>query len=174
MPRTSYSDWPCALARAMELFGDAWTPLIMRDAFHGLRRFEAFQQSLGIARNTLADRLRLLVDAGLLDRQMYQEYPPRAEYVLTEMGRDFFPVLAAMLTWGNKWLIDEAGAPVVLHHEPCGHESAAAVVCAECSRPLALGQVSFHVGPGYPDDLPPHLDNRARYQPAKPASASGG
>src|SRR6267378_397325 len=110
------SDWPCSVARVMELFGDAWTPLIMRDVFYGLSRFDEFQKSLGVARNTLSDRLNRLVDAGVLTKRLYQDNPPRNEYLLTEQGRDFFPVLVAMVNWGDRWLDGGEGAPVTLHH----------------------------------------------------------
>ncbi|NUR03041.1 MAG: helix-turn-helix transcriptional regulator, partial [Streptomyces sp.] len=86
MKRTSFSNWPCSIARTMDLVGDAWTPLVLREAFYGIRRFDEFQKELGIARNTLADRLRLLVDEGLLDKRPYQDEPVRHDYVLTEKG----------------------------------------------------------------------------------------
>lgn len=89
------------------MLGDWWTPLVLREAFYGIKRFDAFQQELGIARNTLTDRLRRLVDEGLMEKKAYQHEPVRYDYVLTEKGRDFFGVLAAMNTWGNRWLSGE-------------------------------------------------------------------
>ncbi|MDT7556111.1 MAG: hypothetical protein QOI68_581 [Pseudonocardiales bacterium] len=112
MRRTSFANWPCSVARTMDLLGDWWTPLVLREAFYGFRRFDEFQQELGIARNTLADRLRRLVDEGLLEKRAYQSEPVRYDYVLTEMGRDFYGVIAAMTRWGDRWLADEAGPGV--------------------------------------------------------------
>ena len=119
--KREFTDWPCSLARSVDVFGDSWTLLLVRDAMHGLSRFDEFQRSLHIARNTLSDRLGKLVDAGIMTKRFYQDNPPRYEYLLTEMGRDFFPVLAAMLAWGDKWLDGGAGAPVTLRHHAPGH-----------------------------------------------------
>lgn len=102
--KQGFSGWPCSIARATDVFGDAWTLLILRDCMHGVRRFDEFQKSLQIARNTLSDRLSRLVDAGVLAKQFYQDNPPRYEYLLTEMGGELFPVISAMLAWGDKWL----------------------------------------------------------------------
>ena len=84
----------------MDLLGDWWTPLVLREAYYGIRRFDEFQQELGIARNTLSDRLRRLVEEGLLEKELYSTEPKRYEYLLTEKGRDFFGVVAAMSRWG--------------------------------------------------------------------------
>ncbi|RPF30978.1 helix-turn-helix domain-containing protein [Streptomyces sp. TLI_185] len=163
MKRTSFSNWPCSIARTMDLVGDAWTPLVLREAFYGIRRFDEFQKELGVARNTLADRLRLLVDEGLLDKRPYQDEPLRHDYVLTEKGRDFFGVLAAMSRWGDRWLAQEAGAPVVFHHDLCGHDTEAEVVCAECREPLRAEDTSMRMGPGYPERLRQRPDIQRRF-----------
>jgi DNA-binding HxlR family transcriptional regulator len=134
----------------MDLLGDWWTPLVLRECFYGIRRFDEFQQSLGIARNTLADRLRRLVDDGLLAKQPYQQDPVRYDYVLTEQGRDFFGVLAAMSRWGDRWLAGEEGAPIVFRHETCGQHTHAEVVCAACGEPMTADNTTQHLGPGYP------------------------
>ena len=154
MQRTSFADWPCSVARVLEIIGDPWTPLVLRDAYHGLSRFDEFQRSLGIARNTLADRLKRLVEGGVLRTQLYQDNPPRNEYVLTEMGTDFFPVMAAMLTWGDRWLGGVDGPPVLITDGSCGHAGGAEVVCAHCKTPLELAAATFAFGPGYPDEVP--------------------
>lgn len=104
MKRTSFANWPCSVARTMDLLGDWWTPLVLREAFYGIRRFDEFQQELGIARTTLSERLRRLVEAELLEKQVYETMPVRYEYVLTESGRDFYGVLLAMTAWGDRWL----------------------------------------------------------------------
>jgi DNA-binding HxlR family transcriptional regulator len=102
MQHTNLSAMPCPIARGLDRVGEWWSILILRDAFHGKTRFDQFQKSLGIAPNILSRRLRGLVEAGLLEKTRYSDHPPRDEYVLTAIGRDFRPVLWAMLTWGNK------------------------------------------------------------------------
>ena len=102
MRRKSFEDMECPIARSLERVGEWWSILILRDAFRGLTRFDAFSESLGIAPNMLTRRLAALVEAGLLERRRYSERPPRDEYVLTERGRDFRPVMLAMLAFGNK------------------------------------------------------------------------
>ncbi|HJP79595.1 MAG TPA: helix-turn-helix domain-containing protein [Pseudonocardiaceae bacterium] len=153
MRRSSFARWPCSIARTMDLLGDWWTPLVLRECFYGVRRFDEFQQSLGIARNTLADRLRRLVDEGLLVKQPYQHEPVRYDYVLTDKGRDFFGVLAAMSRWGDRWLAGDEGAPIVFRHESCGHDTHAEVVCAECGEPMTAADTTARPGPGYPPKL---------------------
>ncbi|WP_035284906.1 winged helix-turn-helix transcriptional regulator [Actinokineospora spheciospongiae] len=148
MRRTSFARWPCSVARAMDLLGDQWTLLVLRQAYLGTRRFDRFQGELGIARNTLTERLERLTRAGVLERVRYQERPTRYEYALTEMGRDFFPALAAIMRWGDRWLDGGSGAPMVLRHRGCGQEAHAAVRCSECDERLALGEVTVEPGPG--------------------------
>ena len=149
MKRTPFSQWPCSIARAVDLLGDWWTPLVLRDAFSGVRRFDDFQQSLHIGRNILTQRLTRLVDEGLFERVQYCERPPRHEYRLTEKGRDFWPVLAAMMAWGDRWMDDGRGAPVVLRHVACGHRATPTVVCSHCGDPLRVTDVRSVAGPGY-------------------------
>ncbi|GGO54977.1 HxlR family transcriptional regulator [Streptomyces lasiicapitis] len=147
----------------MDLLGDWWTPLVLREAFYGVTRFDTFQQELGIARNTLADRLRRLVDEGLLEKRPYQSEPVRHDYVLTEKGHDFFGVLAAMNSWGNRWLSGDDGPPVVFHHEPCGHEGTPEVVCAHCKQPMTSEDTRPRMGPGFPPRLAERADVRRRF-----------
>jgi DNA-binding HxlR family transcriptional regulator len=151
MKRTPFADWPCSIARAVDILGDWWTPLVLRESYYGVRRFEYFQKTLGIGRNILTQRLNRLVDEGLLVRRPYQEKPLRNEYVLTDKGRDFFPVLMAMVHWGDQWLSDEAGPPITLRHTTCGHDMHAEVVCSHCQEPLRLADTRAALGPGYPD-----------------------
>src|ERR1700751_4538620 len=101
MQRKSFEKMSCPIARSLERVGEWWSMLIMRDALHGMRRFDEFQKSLGIAPNMLARRLEALVEAGLLERRRYSEHPPRDEYVPTARGRDFRPVLIPVVAWGN-------------------------------------------------------------------------
>lgn len=122
----------CSVARTLEVIGEWWTMLVVREAFNGVRRFDDFQARLGIARNVLATRLQGLVEHEILERRLYQEHPERYEYRLTEKGRDLYPVLIAMLRWGDRWEADEFGPPVRLVHEPCGHEPDPAMICTHC------------------------------------------
>jgi DNA-binding HxlR family transcriptional regulator len=163
MRRSSFARWPCSIARTMDLLGDWWTPLVLRECFYGVRRFDEFQQSLGIARNTLADRLRRLVDEGLLAKQPYQQEPVRYDYVLTDKGREFFGVLLAMVRWGDEWLADEQGAPIVFRHEPCGHDTHAEVVCADCGEPMTAANTTPRLGPGFPPKLAARPDVIERF-----------
>lgn len=115
MRRTRFDQAPCPIARTSDLIGDGWTPLVLREACSGVRRFEEFQSRLDIPRASLATRLDRLVEAGLLRRAPYQENPPRDEYRLTRKGAEFYPVLAAMWRWGSDWLFaDDQGDPLAL------------------------------------------------------------
>ncbi|MCX4097989.1 winged helix-turn-helix transcriptional regulator [Nocardia sp. alder85J] len=163
MKRTSFGNWPCSVARALDLVGDTWTPLVLREAFYGIRRFDDFQQELGIARTTLADRLARLVDAGLLEKHVYDTAPIRHEYLLTEPGRDFYGVLLALTAWGDRWLSGEAGPPVATRHDTCGHDTGAEVVCSHCGQALTWAEVTPRPGPGYPPKLLSRPDIRRRF-----------
>jgi DNA-binding HxlR family transcriptional regulator len=172
--RTSFAKWPCSIARTVDLLGDWWTPLVLREAFYGVRRFEEFQASLGIGRNILTERLRRLVQQDLMERRKYQDRPQRYEYVLTTKGRDFYPVLAAIVAWGDRWLDRGKGAPVLLRHRTCGKITHAEVVCAECGEPLAARDMTVELGPGFPPKLVDNPITRARFadRNARPAAVS--
>jgi DNA-binding HxlR family transcriptional regulator len=145
MQRKSFSTMQCPIARGLEHVGEWWSILILRDAFHGLTRFDQFQKSLDIAPNMLTRRLNALVDSGLLERRRYSERPPRDEYVLTERGRDFRPVLWALLAWGNKHFAPE-GASVVVVDGETGAVADPVLVDRLTGRPLA--EPAFHVAAG--------------------------
>jgi len=113
MARTRFDDAPCPIARTTDLMGDPWTPVLMREAFRGVRRFDDFQKSLSLSRGVLAQRLARLVEEGLLERSLYEERPPRHEYLLTDKGRDFYPVLAAMWRFGEDWLWPSGETPPI-------------------------------------------------------------
>jgi len=117
MQRKSFGNMACPIARSLERVGEWWSILILRDAFRGLTRFDQFQKNLDIAPNMLARRLNTLVENGLLERRRYQDHPPRDEYVLTERGRDFRPVLWSLLAWGNKHFAPEGPSVVVVDSE---------------------------------------------------------
>ncbi len=150
MKRTDTSEWPCTIAQSVNVLGDHWNLLIIRQACMGTRRFDDFQASLGIGRNILTGRLQLLIDEGLLTRTEYQPNPPRFEYRLTDKGRDVYPILAAMAAWGDKWLVGPEGSPLTLHHDSCGNDMHAVVGCSECGQPLHVRAVKARPGPGYP------------------------
>jgi DNA-binding HxlR family transcriptional regulator len=115
MRHTSLSDMPCPIARSLDRVGEWWSILILRDALRGTTRFEDFRRSLGVAPNMLTRRLGALVEAGLLERRRYSEHPPRDEYLLTERGRDFRPVLLSLLTWGNRHFAPEGPNVEIVH-----------------------------------------------------------
>ncbi len=126
----------CSVARTLEVVGEWWTMLIIREAFFGVRRFDDIQARLGIARNVLATRLQSLIDHGVLDRRPYQQRPERFEYRLTDKGMELYPVLVAMLRWGDRWAMGEDGPPVVLVHKACGKPATPTLTCSECGEEL--------------------------------------
>lgn len=126
----------CSVARTLDVIGERWTLLILRDAFNGIRRFDDFQKSLGIARNILSDRLTKLVDRGVLERRRYEEHPPRFEYRLTEKGRALFDVLMALTHWGDTWEAGAFGPPVTITHRDCGQVVHALPACSHCGETL--------------------------------------
>jgi DNA-binding HxlR family transcriptional regulator len=123
----------CSVGRAMDVLGERWTFLILREAFYGVRRFTDMQRSLGIARNILSARLHTLVSSGILERRRYQEEPERFEYRLTEAGRGLYPAIIAIMRWGDEHLSD--APPVELHHS-CGELADPVLVCRHCSKPM--------------------------------------
>ena len=121
MRRTRFDDAPCPIARATDLMGDWWTPMVMREAFLGRRRFDEFQRALSLSRGVLAQRLARLVEEGLLEKRLYEEKPPRHEYVLTRKGLAFYPVLAAMWRFGEDWLWPDGDeTPLQLYDKDSG------------------------------------------------------
>ncbi|AGA24688.1 winged helix-turn-helix transcriptional regulator [Singulisphaera acidiphila] len=146
MQRKSFDHVECPIARSLERVGEWWSILIIRDALHGLTRFDAFQKSLGIAPNMLTRRLNALVDAGLLQRRRYSERPPRDEYVLTDRGRDLRPVLLALMAWGNKHFAPE-GASVLLAETSTGAVADPVLVDRKSGRPITETDYTLIPGP---------------------------
>ncbi len=138
----------CSVARTLEILGDRWTLLILREVFFGVHRFDLFQKNLGVARNILTDRLKRLVEHDILERQQYQEHPPRYEYRLTERGRDLYGLILGIIRWGDRWLDGGGGAPLLLHHESCGHDLTPVTVCAHCGEEVKPPEVTYRDGPG--------------------------
>jgi DNA-binding HxlR family transcriptional regulator len=137
----------CSVAMTLEIIGERWTLLILRDAFLGLARFDEFQESLGIARNVLADRLRRLVDEGIIERVLYGQRPPRYEYVLTEKGRDLFTALNALRQWGDEHLTDK---PMRLLRRKDDKRPVVAALVPLGTAALEQEQMELVPGPGFP------------------------
>ncbi len=150
MRRATFADMNCSIAQSLEVIGEWWTPLIIRDAMMGISRFEQFQNRLGIARNVLSQRLDALVERGVLEQVQYQDRPPRYEYLLTPQGRELWQVLMVLRQWGDKWLAP-AGAPVEAVHTRCGHVTRAQLCCDDCGEPLRAKDIHLRHGPGAPD-----------------------
>ena len=139
---------PCSVARTVAVIGDRWTLLILRECFLRTRRFEAFQAALGITRHLLAERLKKLVRFGVLRRVPYQDAPKRHEYILTQKGLDLYPIMMAIVHWGDMHMLDERGRPVLHEHQGCGKMFDPVMVCSECRAPLAPREIRVHPGPG--------------------------
>lgn len=133
----------CSLARALSVVGDRWTLLILREAFFDIRRFDDFQRRLGVARRVLTDRLAGLVEDGILEKAAYQHRPLRNEYRLTQKGRDLFPVVVALVHWGDRHLGDDSGPPIIHRHMVCGHDFGSVVGCSECGQPIDMDNVEM-------------------------------
>jgi len=147
MQRTSFETMNCSVAQCLEVIGEWWSMLIVRDAFLGVRRFDDFQSRLGISRNILATRLTSLVEAGVLQKAPYQERPLRHEYRLTEQGRDLWPVLTAMREWGDRWAAPD-GAPLEVVHDACGEVMMVDRRCRTCGEHVDHRTVHTRPGPG--------------------------
>ncbi len=137
----------CSIARSLALIGDRWTLLIIRNAFLGTRRFDDFQTQLGVTRHVLAERLKRLVEADILNKTAYQ--PNRYEYRLSKKGRALYPVLLTLTVWGDAWLDEGAGPPIIYHHKHCDKPMTPTIVCSECSEVVHPQDVIPMIGPGF-------------------------
>jgi len=148
--RFAYSAENCSIQRTLEIVGEKWTLLVLREAFYGVRRFADFHRALGCARNLLSARLKTLVDEGILCQQPYQQpgSRTRVEYRLTDKGQELFPALVALMQWGDRWTADPAGPPVMLRHQACGHQVHAELRCDAGHRPLSARQTQATPGAG--------------------------
>jgi DNA-binding HxlR family transcriptional regulator len=142
----------CSVARTLAVIGDRWTLIILRDCFLGVRRFDIFEQRLGITRHVLSDRLRKLVEYDILKKVAYQQKPLREEYRLTERGLDLHSVVLALVSWGDKHMADERGAPLLHRHKTCGHIMHPVTVCSECSKPITARDIEVEIGPKWIGD----------------------
>ena len=143
-----------SVGRTLELVGERWTLLILREAFFGVRRFGQLARNLNIPRPTLSSRLRTLVDAGLLERVLYAQDPDRHEYRLTAAGRDLFPAIVALMRWGDAHLAGPAGPPIVLRHHGCGEIADPRLTCQHCGQEIDARNVSPEPGPGFRERQP--------------------
>ena len=145
--RTSFKGMNCSIAQCLEVVGDWWSLLIVRDAFRGITRFADLEADLGISRNVLNQRLAYLVEQGVVARIPYSEHPPRYDYQLTEKGRDLFAVTTAMRQWGDRWAAPN-GPPIEAVHDGCGEVTQAILTCSVCGERLTPDSVQPVVGPG--------------------------
>ena len=160
MLQHTYPTQTCSIARTLEVVGERWSLLVLRDALFGRRRFDEFQAGLGIASNVLAARLARLCSEGLLERRLYQTRPERHEYLLTEKGRDLAPALIALTEWGDRWAAPD-GPPILYRHSTCGSAVTHQVVCATCGRVDDPAAVTALPGPGMPADRAERVAKRA-------------
>jgi DNA-binding HxlR family transcriptional regulator len=146
--RTSFAEMHCSLARSLEVVGDWWNPLILRDLYLGVNRFDDLAVDLGLSRNLLAARLASLVASGLVERRPYQDHPARYDYVLGPAGEDLAPILMALTAWGDRWVPPEAGPPLVFEHRACGASFVPGVACSSCGEQISARDVAVRPGPG--------------------------
>ena len=149
MRKANLAELPCSLARTLEIVGERWALLVLRDVCLGWNRFEEIHGHLGIARNILKARLDTLVGQGRVVRRRYQQHPDRYEYLPTGKGLDFVPVLLSIVAWGDRWTAPD-GPPMLFTHHSCGHDTTATVVCSACAAPLSHRELGFRPGPGMP------------------------
>lgn len=155
----------CSIAASLEVIGDRWTVLILRDVFRGVHRFTDLHDDLGIARNLLSDRLSHLVDHGILHKVAYSERPRRYEYRLTAKGADLSPALVALMQWGDRWYAPD-GPPTVLYHAACGTSLVHRSRCPSCATDLTPGQIRSRPGPGRHGRQPTDASTPATTTPA--------
>ena len=151
MKRASFEEMNCSVARSLEVIGEWWTLLIIRDAFFGVTRFEQFQERLGIARNVLATRLDTLVEHEVLERRSYDEARERYDYVLTDKGKALWPVLTTLRDWGDEWIVGKGNEPVQMLHKTCGETTRGVLHCEHCDEKLYRRDLRMVAGPGLQD-----------------------
>jgi DNA-binding HxlR family transcriptional regulator len=159
-----YTSQTCSIASALEVVGERWSLLIVRNLMLGLRRFDEIQENLGIARNVLQTRLTRLIEQGVIEKRLYQDRPPRYEYRLTEKGLDLWPAIVALMNWGDRHAATPAGPPVLLEHRGCGGAIDAHRICERCGERLSVRDSQAQPGPGASADHP--LLRRRRRQAA--------
>ncbi|MFE9913631.1 winged helix-turn-helix transcriptional regulator [Micromonospora sp. NPDC005553] len=148
MQRTQFGAMACSIARTLDVIGEPWSPLILRDVYAGTHRFEQLQRRLGISRKVLAERLNWLVGQGVLTQREYSTRPVRHEYLLTDKGRELCDLLLVMVRWGDRWTAGDAGPPVLYRHHACGEISHVELRCSECEQPMRATDIDLLPGPG--------------------------
>jgi DNA-binding HxlR family transcriptional regulator len=148
MKRTSFARMHCSLARGLDLIGDWWSPLIVRDLYLGVVRFDDLVEDLGISRNLLTRRLSALSKNGIVERHAYQRRPLRYEYRLTDAGRDLVPAILALTAWGDRWARPKEGSPMLFVHTACGQGFEPQVTCSACGEIVTAEAVKVIGGPG--------------------------
>ncbi|MFC7545040.1 winged helix-turn-helix transcriptional regulator [Plantactinospora sp. GCM10030261] len=148
MQRTQFGAMACSIARTLDVIGEPWSPLILRDVYAGTGRFDQLQRQLGISRKVLAERLSGLVEKGILERREYSSRPPRYEYALTAKGLELCDILLVMARWGDSWLAGEAGPPVLHRHHACGEVSHVELTCSACGQSMRATDIDLLPGPG--------------------------
>jgi DNA-binding HxlR family transcriptional regulator len=148
MRLTSLAELNCSIAKTLDAVGEWWTLLIVRDAFRGTKRFDDFQANLGLARSVLTARLRKLTDEGILERSEYSAHPPRYEYRLTDKGKALFPVISALMQWGDQWAQGPSGPPVLVVHDTCGQVTQPILTCPHCRGDITTKNTHTEPGPG--------------------------
>ena len=148
MLQRNYPDQVCSIARSLEVVGERWTLLILRDSILGATRFEEFQERLGIASNVLSNRLKLMCDEGLLERVPDPERPGRPKYVLTEKGSELAPALIVLIKWGDRHYPTPGGPPRLTLHSGCGGDIGADFRCDKCGEHVGRGEIDLPDGPG--------------------------
>jgi DNA-binding HxlR family transcriptional regulator len=149
MQRSDFSEMQCSVTRALDVFGDTWTPLVLRDIALGISRFDAIQRNLGLSRKVLTQRLNALVEHGVVQRTPYQDNPPRHDYTLTEQGTDLAMVLVVLQAYGDKWILGKDNAPLVWKHLTCGHLSSPVLCCDRCGEQIRPEDALPLPGPGF-------------------------
>jgi DNA-binding HxlR family transcriptional regulator len=149
-----YTSQTCSIASALEVVGERWSLLIVRNLMLGLRRFDEIQENLGVARNVLQTRLTRLIEQGVIEKRLYQERPPRYEYRLTEKGLDLWPAIVALMNWGDRHAATPAGPPVLLEHRGCGGAIDEHRICKRCGERLSVRDSRAQPGPGATPEHP--------------------
>lgn len=148
MQRTQFGEMACSIARTLDVIGEPWSPLILRDVYVGINRFDQLQSDLGISRKVLAQRLSWLAEQEVIERREYMSQPPRYEYVLTTKGQELCDLLLVMVRWGDRWTAGQAGPPVLYRHHACGQISKVELHCSQCDQPMHATDIDVLPGPG--------------------------
>lgn len=157
MQRESFGEQPCSVARTLDVIGDRWTPLVLRDVAIGISRFDAIHRNLGLSRKVLTQRLQHLVEHDVIERTPYQDNPVRYDYTLTEKGADLAMVLIAIQTFGDKWIFGADGPPLQWRHLGCGQVSSVVACCESCGEQVRPGDAIPLRGPSFSEEQAPEL-----------------